>query len=309
MNKKAEFDFVWLFAIIAGAAILILAVYGASKIGNTQRYEGDTEAGKKISILINPLQAGYAEGSFGKISFKQETKINNFCSDIKFGINEISVSTQSDVGEKWQTAGAATSIYNKYIFSNNQEQGKEFYVFSKPFYFPYKVSNLVFLNSKKYCFKNIPEEFESLINLNAGNIEIENCSSDSIVVCFSGVCNIRIYGTCLNRCSSIYEEGYVEKNGVRFDYAGNLIFAAVFSDKEVYECNVKRLMYRTSEIADILLKKASLMDGRGCDTNLETDLILLKAIVSNASSEDLASINQIIKDMERKNENELCGLW
>ena len=50
-RKKGEFNFNILFAIIAGGAILVLAIYGAVKIGNTQRFQTDTEIAKKLSIL------------------------------------------------------------------------------------------------------------------------------------------------------------------------------------------------------------------------------------------------------------------
>ena len=99
LRKKAQFNFVWLFAIIAGATILVLAVYGAMKAGDTMRFQTDSEIAKSISIISDPLQAGFSEGSFGKILFKQETRINNFCFDGGFGTHSISVSTKSDIGE------------------------------------------------------------------------------------------------------------------------------------------------------------------------------------------------------------------
>ena len=129
---KAQFNFTWLFAIVAGAAILVLAVYGAVKIGDTQRYKTDTEIAKKISVITEPLQAGFAEGTFASIEFKSETKINNYCSSDDFGKNDISVATRSRIGEEWLPAGGETSVHNKYIFSNPLESGKKFYVFSKP---------------------------------------------------------------------------------------------------------------------------------------------------------------------------------
>ena len=131
MNKKAQFNFVWIFAILAGGTILVLAIWGAVQAGDTSGYGSDTAAAKSISILTDPLQAGFAEGSFGKIIFRQETRINNIClNDGEFGENGISVATRSGIGEEWSFPGGTTSIYNKYIVSEERGEGFDFYVFS-----------------------------------------------------------------------------------------------------------------------------------------------------------------------------------
>ena len=135
-KNMGQFNFVWLFAIVAGGAILFLAIYGALQFGDTLRYGSDTKAAKSIAILTDPLQAGFAEGSFGKILFRQEARVNNICFDGEFGKNDISVSQRSDVGAEWNLAGGATSVYNKYIFSSEKSSGFDYYVFSKPFNFP-----------------------------------------------------------------------------------------------------------------------------------------------------------------------------
>ena len=310
-TKKGEFNFALLFAIVAGAAILILAIYAAVRIGDTQRYQTDTETAKKISIITDPLQAGFTEGKFGKISFTSETRINNNCFDEDFGKNDISTSTRSGVGKEWQDAGGATSVYNKYIFSDKNDSGKIFYVFSKPFDFPYKVSDLIFITSKKYCFKNAPDIIKDEVEgLNIPNIAIENCSAEDISVCFgAGSCDINVYGSCTSYCESVYDEGYVEKQGEELFYVGSLVYAGIFASPEIYNCNVKRLTYRAGSIASIFLKKIDLMEGRDCNTNLKADLIYWQGLTANATSKDLISLNYIAKDMEIKNEKELCGVW
>ena len=124
-NKKAQFNFVWLFAIIAGGAILVLAIYGATKVGDIQRFQTDTEVAKSLAIITDPLQVGFAESSFGKISFRQETRINNICVDGNFGRHKISATTRSNIGEEWNPPGAQVPIHNKYIFSSGRSTGKE----------------------------------------------------------------------------------------------------------------------------------------------------------------------------------------
>jgi hypothetical protein len=300
-RKKADFNFEWLFAMVVGALILFLAVYGASKIGQTMRFEKDTEVAKQISILTDPLQAGFSSGKLGKIIFRQETRINNVCFKTGFGQNDISVATMSGVGEKWLQTGTPISIHNKYIFSKRDE-GKEFYVFSKPFEFPFKVADLIMISSETYCFSDAPDAIkEELQGFNAPNLKFDNCTGEDREVCFSGNCGIRVYGD--------EEEGYVDKEGLKFNYVGNLLYAAIFSDKTIYECNVERLLYRTSSIAGILAEKADLMNSRECGTNMKPDLVSLAGMAQKADSGDLFSLNQVIKQIGDKNDRELCKVW
>ncbi len=307
--KRGEFNFALLFGIIVGAAILILAVYGALNISDSQGYKLNTEIAKEMSILTNPMQAGFAEGKFGKMEFNSEVRINNFCVDEGFGENRISAASRKRVGEEWDLAGGSTSIHNKYIFSDKQEEGKEFYIFSKPFYFPFKVSDLIFVSSEDYCFKDVPEEIEDEVKgLNIKNIGFDNCSG--ISVCFdSSGCDVNVYGTCVSNCESKFDEGYVEKDGEVFYFVDSLMYGGIFSSKDVYDCNVNRLFYRVSSVAGVLSEKADYMSSRGCNTRLKADMIYLESVALNASSDEIIALNQVVKDIEDKNEKELCGLW
>jgi len=313
MKSRGQFDFVWLFAIIAGGAILFLAIYGATTFSDTSRHRTDTEVGKTISVITDPLQAGFAEGSYGKIIFRQETKINNFCLSGGFGHNEISVSTRSNIGETWNLPGAPTSIYNKYIFSEEQGVGSDFYVFSKPFAFPYEISDLIFMTSNNYCFLNTPEEIaDEVIGMNIEHIEIDNCTlANAINVCFGNGrdCDVIVYGSCGSGCDSVYDIGTVSKNDGDMKYVGNLMYAAIFSDKEVYDCNVERLMYRSSKIAEGFVQKANLMEARNCNTNLRGDLMAWAEKTKNAASNDLFVLKSMSDSMDNKNARELCGMW
>ena len=310
--KRGQFNFVWMFAIIAGGAILVLAVYGATKVGDTQRFQTDSEIAKELAILTDPLQAGFAEGSFGKISFNQETRINNICIDGKFGRHKISVSSRSDVGEEWNDPGVEVPIGNKYIFSSERASGKEYYVFSKPFEFPYKVADLTILIPEDYCLVNAPDEISDEINFNVDKVQFEDCEDEGLInVCF-GVgnnCDISVYGSCMSGCDSVYDEGVVEKAGLTMKYVGNLMWAAIFSDSDIYECNVNRLMYRAGKIAEEFADKADLMDARGCNTNLKPDLLMWSGVTIGAGVDDLASLRMTAEAMGKKNDREDCGVW
>jgi len=310
---RGQFDFVWLFAILAGGAILFLAIWGALKIGDTERYKTDTEVAKTISIITDPLQAGFADGSFGSITFKQETKLNNDCSsEGQFGKNIISVATRSNIGDEWNFPGGAISIYNKYLFSDNSATGNVFYVFSKPFYFPYEISDLIFITVEDYCFIDAPNEIaDEILNMKIPNFFVENCTEKSLKVCFGTEkdCDIQVSGSCTGECDTKYDEGKVSKNGHELEYTGNLMYAAIFSDEEIYACNVKRLMNRASIIADVLVEKTDLMDSRQCNTNLKSDLIFWSVATFEKTAGDLSSLNVLAKEMNSKNKKELCGVW
>jgi hypothetical protein len=321
--KKGQFNFVWIFAILAGGTILVLAIWGATQTGDTLRFASDTEVGKSISIITDPLQAGFAEGSFGKILFRQETRLNNIClADGRFGKNDISIATRSGIGEEWNMAGGAISIHNKYIFSEEENVGRDYYVFSKPFEFPYEINDLIFLMSDRYCFLDSPADIkDEILGLGIENIVLENCGAEDKVVCFGGPradmssrqpgqeCDSVVYGSCLRDCDSPYDYGTVSKSSGELEYAGSLMWGAIFSDRSIYACNVERLMFRTGKIAEILLEKAKLMDARGCNTRMEGDLINWIGKSSVAGMDDLMFIENIAKDLEKTNSREVCGMW
>jgi len=307
--KRGQFNFVWLFAIVAGGAILFLAIFGALRFGDTARFQSDTEVAKSIAIITDPLQAGFAEGSFGKISFGQETRINNVCFDDGFGKNDISVATRSGIGKEWNLPGGATSIHNKYIFSSGGSSGFDYYVFSKSFNFPYEVSDMIFFIPDNYCFVNAPYD---IVGLDIPNVEVDDCGSgDSVRVCFGSGddCDVMVYGSCSSGCDSVFDEGVVVKDGVDMKYVGNLMYGAIFSDKGIYDCNVRRLLYRAGKIAEEFVDKTDLMDARNCNTNLKPDLIFWREMVGNASVDDLSSLRTMANVIERKNSREGCGVW
>jgi hypothetical protein len=319
-SKKADFNFVLLFAIIAGTAILLLSIYGAVKAGTSQRVGQSAELAKKIEYITDPLQAGFASTSSSSITFPKETRINNNCFSEGFGYNEIFIQSKSSIGEEWLKETIPTQINNKYIFSENQE-GKKFYVLSKPFKMPFEIADLLFITSKDYCLimtdedaEEIAEEIISLGTKNIGVKTSENntCSEDAIKVCFGygSSCEITIIGECPN-CDSKYEYGTLRKNNSQVFYAGNLLYAAIFSDKENYECNVQRLIFRTSKIAKIFSEKADLMNARGCNTNFKQSMESLAEVTSKANSdqlEDIYLISQSIGELKEFS-REGCDLW
>lgn len=296
-KRGLEFSFAWIFAFIAGAVILFLAIYFASKLINVGSYEVDTKTAKQLSILFDPLETGLASTKTTKAEISKDTRIYLGCED-KGDFGNLEISSSSRYFGKWSSPSLNISI-NKYVFSDEVLEGKEFYYISKPFEFPFKVSEIIMMYNKKYCFIDTDFEIE--------NIEKENCSSDSIKVCFdsnSGECNISVFGLCSGyNCESEYDYGYVEKNGEELYYAGNLMYGAIFSSPNLYECNVKRLMKRLSHISNLYMEEAIFLEGREINTNLEGDLSILASLASKLEkSEELISLKEVAYDIKIKND-------
>jgi len=321
INKKAQYNFVLIFASIAGAMILLLAIYGAVKAGGTIGKQTEAELAKSIDIITNPLQAGFAEGATSQITFKKETRITNDCNtNSRFGENRISVQTKSSIGDPWSTNPLEYALNNKYLFSEIQS-GKKFYVYSKPFYTGYKVTDLLFMSTGDYCFITPPEEIaQEIIGLNVPNIGVKSesgnntCAEDAKKVCFgdSSGCDISVKGECNEvRCKSEYDFGFVtDESGNKKYFSGNLILGAILSESDIYECNVKRLLYRSSRIADILSRKTDLMAMRGCSSLLKPDLDKFAITLQNATSANLETVYYLSNDLEKKNLREGgCKLW
>ena len=270
VNKKAlEFNFAWICAIIVGAVILFLAIYSASQLVRTNRNIQDTEIGKQIGILLSPVEASIeSETSPGPIIFNTEARIYNDC-DISgnFGSQEISVATKSGIGKDWEKQGIPSTFYNKYLFSSNIMEGKKFFLFSKSFEMPFRVGNLIFMwsNKEEYCFVNAPNEVKEVIeSINAAGYKNLNLSEDGKCklgtrkVCFSGNCDVVV---------DINSKTVRKEKKVLY-YEGSLLYGAIFTSPEIYECQTKRLMKRASELALLYNDKTQNLASAGCNSNL-----------------------------------------
>ncbi|MEK6817763.1 MAG: hypothetical protein AABX80_03090 [Nanoarchaeota archaeon] len=309
LNKKGDLNisFGWLFAIIVGAVILFLAIYGATKVIKTGQSEEQAVGAKEIGILLNPLETSFESAISTPLSLRVETRIFNTCSDFgNFGKQGIQTSEFSF--NKWSIPGVESNFENKYIFSKSPVEGKKFYIFSKPFEFPFKVSDLIYLTSEneKYCFDNAPEDIEEeLSQLNQANLVADclNADDKTIKVCFESAanCDIRVY----------YDEGYIQKGQDRIYFEEDaLMYAGIFSDKDIYECQVKRLMKRTKQLAEIYKEKDLLFSQKNCETNLGMDLNSFISNLENAKDYKIISnVGSLVEDIKNKNKNSRCELW
>ncbi len=296
-----QISFGWLFAIIVGAFIIFLAIYGVTKFMGTEQQALDAKTQQEIGILLNPLETGFESAISTSFTTASESRINNSCDDVgNFGQQLIGVSQKSF--NKWTETDFEAGFSNKYIFSEGVVEGKKFYVFSKPFEFPFKVSDLIYMTSSKktYCFADASEDIkEEIEDLNQTNLLIEDdCSG--ISVCSSVACDIRVRGN------------HVEKGNDDLYFASDaLMYAAIFSDPVVYECQLKRLMKRVEELSLIYVNKADFVEGKDCDSEMIGDLDSLNSRAESFSdSEDLLGMISIVEGLENSNDRRgVCGLW
>ncbi len=305
-NKKGmEFGFNWIFAVIVGAVILFAAIYAVTKLIGTERTASDTLISAQLSNLLNPIETNLEESKYVTIEFVDETRLYNDCSELgNFGKQQISTASKAGVGEEFAERSVRKTSYNKYIFSRDIEQGEKLHVIVKPFEVPYKVADLNFIYSGRYCFVNPPSDIEDEIgDLSAsGNINVginvssskSNCPGNSIVVCFDQLgCDVNV-----NTGARI-----VSKNGKDIYYDGPLLYGAIFSGPEIYECQVRRLAKRTGELAGVYASKAALIEGRGCSNNLQDDLISFAQTTNVADSKEFQdNVVPAAGDLRRKND-------
>jgi hypothetical protein len=315
-NKQGiEMGFNVMFAIFAGIVILSLAIYGATKIVVTGEKFIYTETSAKIISLLDPLETGLASGKSEQIKFKKETRIFFECSaldNLPFGKQTISFSEQT-LGEKFGEQGGAVPIYNKYVFSKEVVQGKTLNIFSKEFSMPFKVADLIVINSEDYCFVGAPKqiindiEFSGIKNIQFSDT-LQNCTG--ISVCFgpqSSECNIKVFGSCEdsfgNYCETEFDYGRVSKGLDDIYYIDSLLYAAIFSSPEIYNCNLKRLMNKFNELGLIYIDKIKIIQRKGCDSEIENELrTLMNSAASLSSSREIIGLARFAKEIDKINQ-------
>lgn len=309
MNKRGfEFGFGWLFAIIVGAAVIFLAIYASTKFVVTERQTIDTKAAKELGILLTPIETTLEEGIANKIVFPVETRVFTECETTgNFGVNKISTASKSGIGNAWEKPGGNISLYNKYIFAKKMNQGKEYSVMSLPFEFPFKVSDIIIMWTGDYCFVSPPADVEEFItNLNVKSINVTNsllaCKPASIKVCFDRTDKCDVF---------VNSQGKkVTKNDTNMFFEGNLMYGAIFADPTVYECQVKRVMKRTSSLAAIYLEKTKYLTPMGCSSNLDSDLSTFANNAGNfVKTNQLYELARMAEGIKEKNNGLVCKLF
>lgn len=261
-----------------------------------------------ISAFLNPLETGVEVGKSTYITLPVESRVNNICKlNGEFGSQAISMSQY--LKNSWTKTGVSITQRNKYIYSENQMQGRGLFAFSKELSMPFKVSNIIYLTSsdKKYCFINAPVKIKKeLTDLNQENILFSECSNlkNTTKVCFSNS----------NLCDIVVNQGQKTvstKQGATVYYEGDaLMYAAIFSDKKLYECTTKRLMKRALALTKLYKEKQLYYINLGCSQDELARLTELESLFkSYNSSEDLSEIKTMTATLKSINRGGSCALW
>ncbi len=304
-------SFAWLFAIIAGAIIIVFAILAATKVINLGQYSTSAQSQAQLGVLLNPLQTSFESSSVTALSTPSETRIYNTCStNGVFGEQTIGIAEKS-VGKWPEFPPSGTSFESKYIFSGNITEGKQFLLFSKAFEFPFKVADLIYLTSAStnYCFINTPPDAEQeLSKLNEQNIYLKTdqsqCPKGSVNVCFdsSAPCDVNV--------DTAYDR--VQKEGLApvYYYGNALMYAAIFSDPAVYECQLSRLMKRDLQLSQIYSDKSVQIAKEGCTSGTGQDLISFGNALNGFSGSE--SLNGLVTQQDQintENSYSTCQLW
>ena len=132
------------------------------------------------------------------------------------------------------------------------------------------------------------------------NLLTENCPSGSVDVCFEkNNCEINV---------DVNDKSVEKGNEIVYFEDSALMYGAIFSNKEVYECQVQRLMKRLGELSLVYDEKESIISQRGCSSDVNL-LSLANSASSLEDSSDLYIVKNFADDVEGENERAYCELW
>lgn len=316
-KRGLEFSFGWMFAIIVGAIIIFLAIYATTRLVNVENTARNSQVGQEIGTLLSPVETDLETGKVSTLSTNTNTRLYFGCKTTgNFGQEEIRTASESTV-TGWEKPGLASTFYNKYIFSANVVEGKNFIIFSKPFNMPFKVSNFIYIWSDKdsYCFVDAPSKIEeelTELGFDGNNSKginmtssIEDCSKKSIKVCFNG-------GKCDINVDTLSKSVKKNTQTLYYDdtFDNSLLYAAILSDPGIYECQVGRIMKRTYELSTLYYSKANYLSTKGCTSSLQADLILYSNVtLATNSSRGVNDVATRAEELRRTNELLSCKIF
>lgn len=303
MDRGIAMSFQWLFAALIGAIILFFALYAAAQfvgIGNQQ--QTTAQAGALVTIL-NQYSLGTTSGLTSSFSSAAPLQVHFSCDPTgSFGRQEIQTATYRF--NEWTEPGFLAADASLYVFAENPSEGKEFFVFSKPFTFPFYVAPVIYVASEEesYCFSRPPERIEEeLSTLSFPPFQLNCTGQERYEVCFSGSCDIRVNEQLKT----------VTREGKTVSYATDaLLYAAIIADPQEYTCQVGRLMKRTQSLANLYVEKSQTVAAKGCSSQVSNDLLLFATQAATLDqTADLVFLERSSEDLEDANHYARCRLW
>jgi len=313
-----EFSFSWIFAIIVGAVILFLAIFVSMNLIKGGEYEINIKTARSVLNTFEYIQTQTEESSVPPpLQLLKQTKIFTSCdSQEDFGEASIAISEVSGFSKEYTEKSKSVSTNNLYIFAEDEIEIKKqgnVYFFIMPFKMPFKTGDISIMHSKQYCFVDPDFEIENKISEiaqdNSENMVVEDsisrCEENSVKVCFGGGrgCDVVV--------DTDGQKGTVSKDGEQLFFIGDLVYAAIFSSAENYECGVKRLITRLEYLSELYYDKAIFVNIRGCSTGLEDEMRQLQGMAEDYRDlGDLVEIKELADEIEQINQDEtICQLF
>jgi len=281
--KKAQMQqFAWIFSIIVGAVVLFLAFFFVTQYSKqVERPTKQITIASGINILLEPFSA---IGSLAEIRAEPiELPAGIY---VEFNCNAVKDYSEIKAREKGHRRFDLTEkVYDKYIFAKTIETKarSKFFAFSLPIKIPFYVATATVIVADDYCLASLPnndykESLQEVYDSIEDKVDIE--------LDFS--------------CSENLLEGK--------QYIDGLILAAVFSEDDVYNCNLERILSRAIRIAGIYKEKAMLMQQKGCSVGnvisaLDNYINAAKNFKANMNEQNLNSFYSAIEQLKNANGN------
>lgn len=317
-RKGIELSFGWIFSIIVGGAILFLALYAVSQLSDTERRVQQTLSAQELVTRLTEVTTSLEKTSLpGNLTFATPTRITPRCVLQGSGVQEVLVAYRSGIGEPWQENGIPARSSSLYLFSATPTEGRTFSMIVKPLLLPFKVGDSISLWSGNYCFVQPSGAVAEDLGLleNAGNPiksvnRVAECPKNSTSVCFAAAGNI---AGSKNDCAIIVDviARTVEKQRRVVSYIDPLIYAAIFSEPELYECNVQRILRQAAFMARVYEEKSVYIASRSqnaCSSALQPELHAYAALAQNGSSRTLDALWKSAIVLDTRNPD-ACPLW
>ncbi len=304
--------------MIVGGAILFLALYASWHISEGEREVQQTFTAQELITQLSTLTTSLETTNRpGNLSFATPVRITPRCTlEGNWGKQEVNVAQRSGIGKPWEDTGIPAAASTLYLFSATPAEGRTFTLLVKPILLPFKIGDSIALWSGSYCFVQPSGAVEDDLSLLEGTgnpitsvSHAKECPRNSTVVCFTSG---SLPGS-KSSCQVIVDltQQSVTKQGRTFHYIDSLLYAAIFGEANVYECNVMRLLRRAEFLATLYSDKSSFIASRshtGCSSNIQEELASYRALAHNGTSAVLPALWIKAQELDKRNPD-ACPLW
>ena len=321
MNKKAKKAqmpaFAWVFSLIIGAFILFFAFFFVGRLSQTSQQYGQAVYTTSLDTLLEPFTSSLASGQSDIIKLQKGTQLKAECYyDMKgrsFGKSILKARPPSMT--KSQGYSFDKLVYDKYIFSRELKLGNgKLFVISMPFEMPFRIADLTMLIGDNYCFVSLPYKYNQTLwelseNVSNAGLKfqfpnsVDKCDDNTMKVCWTNDdCDVKIKGDNPGTVKFRHDAN-------AYPWIGNMVYAAMFSDADVYNCSFKRLMLKAKTLTGLYKKQAALLGSKGCVTGLDSSLEELDGDLDNISNLDMPKLWTDAQAIDAQNRYASCKLY